>query len=209
MRRESHVRFCEGLGVRFPRATRLVVGFQYRSDAERFQAELRERFRRFNLELHPEKTRLIEFGRFAAVSRRRRGEGKPETFDFLGFTHICGQTRGGWFQVVRHTMRKRMRGKFGELKVELRRRLHHPVPEVGRWLASVVRGHFQYYGVPNNWYALSSFRLQVTRLWSQALRRRSQRTRVTWGRMQRLAKRWLPNARIHHPYPERRLVVTT
>ena len=192
--------------VRF--ADDIVMGFQYRADAERFQEELRERFRRFNLALHPDKTRLIEFGRFAAQNRKARGEGKPETFDFLGFTHIVGTTRKGRYQVKRKTMRKRLRGKLAETKAELRSRLHEPVPDVGRWLASVVRGHSRYYGVPGNWDALSSFRLQVIRLWHKALRRRSQRTRLTWERMRRLAKRWIPNARIYHPYPERRLVVS-
>ncbi len=192
--------------VRF--ADDIVMGFQYRADAERFQAELRERFRGFNLALHPDKTRLVEFGRHAATNRKARGEGKPETFDFLGFTHICGTTRKGRYQVVRKTMRKRLRGKLKELKMELRWRLHHPVPAVGRWLASVVRGHVRYYGVPGNWYALSLFRFQVIRLWHKALRRRSQRTRLTWERMKRLAKRWIPNVRISHPYPERRLVVS-
>jgi len=187
----------------------VVLGFQHRADAVRFLTEMRKRFRKFGLELHPEKTRLIEFGRFAATNRIERGEGRPETFDFLGFTHMCGQTRRGRFQVVRQTMRKRLRGKLLGVKEELRRRLHHPVPEVGKWLASVVRGHFRYYGVPNNWYALSSFRLQVIRLWHQSLRRRSQRTTMTWDRMKRLAKRWIPNARICHPYPEKRLVVST
>ena len=192
--------------VRF--ADDIVMGFQYRTDAERFQEELRERFHKFNLALHPDKTRLIEFGRFAAQNRKARGEGKPETFDFLGFTHIVGTTRKGRYQVIRKTMRKRLRNKLAETKAELRSRLHDPVPEVGRWLASVVRGHFRYYGVPGNWDALSSFRLQVIRLWYKALRRRSQRTRLTWERMRRLAKRWIPYARIYHPYPERRLGVS-
>jgi group II intron reverse transcriptase/maturase len=193
--------------VRF--ADDLVVAFQYRKDAERFQRELRERFRMFNLELHPDKTRLIEFGRFAAANRKERGRGKPETFNFLGLTHISGTTKSGKYQVVRQTMRTRLRGKLQEVKVALRRRLHDPVPEVGKWLASVLRGHYRYYGVPGNWYALSSFRYQVIRLWFAALRRRSQRTAMTWDRMKRLAKRWLPYARIQHPYPERRLIVNT
>lgn len=204
--RSRHAR-GEMIIVRY--ADDLALGFQYRADAVRFLTELRERFCKFGLELHPNKTRLIEFGRFAAANRKERGMGRPETFDFLGFTHMCGQTRKGRFQVVRQTMRKRLRGKLLEVKEELRRRLHHPVPEVGKWLASVVRGHFRYYGVPDNWYALSSFRLQVIRLWHQSLRRRSQRTRTTWDRMKRLAKRWIPNARICHPYPEQRLVVST
>ena len=186
-----------------------VVGFQYRDDAERFLEELRERFQKFNLELHPEKTRLIEFGRFAATNRRRCGEGKPETFNFLGLTHICGTTRKGKFQVVRQTMLQRMRGKLKELKIELRRRMHFPVPEVGRWLKSVLRGHYQYYGVPGNKDAMNQFRYQVARLWYRVLLRRSQKKRLNWERMKRLIKCWLPYPRIVHPYPEQRLRVST
>lgn len=185
----------------------VVVGFQHRADAEQFLGELRERFAKFNLELHPEKTRLIEFGRFAATNRRRRGEGRPETFNFLGFTHICGQTRKGWFTVQRQTMGKRMRGKLVELGQELRRRLHHPMPEVGKWLRSVLLGHFRYYGVPGNYRALSRFRHQVVLRWRKALVRRSQRHRITWERMDRIVLRWLPNPRIMHPYPSQRLRV--
>jgi group II intron reverse transcriptase/maturase len=187
----------------------IVVGFQYRDDAERFVEELRERFLKFNLELHPEKTRLIEFGRFAATNRRRRGEGKPETFNFLGLTHICGKTRKGKFQVIRQTMVQRMRAKLKELKIELRRRMHFPVPEVGRWLTSVLRGHYQYYGVPGNKYALNQIRHQVARLWYRVLLRRSQRKWLNWERMKRLIERWLPYPRIVHPYPDRRLRVST
>ena len=187
----------------------IVVGFQYRNDAERFLEELRERFRKFNLELHPEKTRLIEFGRFAATNRRRRGEGKPETFNFLGMTHICGKTRKGRYQVIRQTMVQRMRGKLKELKVELRRRMHVPIPEVGRWLKSVLRGHYQYYGVPGNKYALNQIRHQVGRLWYCVLLRRSQRKWLNWERMKRLIERWLPYPRTVHPYPDRRLRVST
>ncbi|MFN2119271.1 MAG: RNA-directed DNA polymerase, partial [Anaerolineales bacterium] len=131
MRRESHVRFCEGVGVRFPRATRLIVGFQYKADAERFLKELRERLSRFNLELHPDKTRLLEFGRFAAKNRKQRGQGKPETFNFLGFTHICGSTKKGHFTVRRKTMRKKMLAKLASLKGELKARMHKPIDEVG------------------------------------------------------------------------------
>ena len=193
--------------VRF--ADDIVLGFQHRDDAVRFQAELKERFRKFNLELHPEKTRLIEFGRFAAANRQRRGAGKPETFDFLGFTHICGQTRKGRFQVRRKTMRKRVRAKLKEVKAELWRRMHQPVPDVGRWLHSVLRGHYRYYGVPGNSSPLSKFRLEVLRRWRRTLSRRSQKGYVTWARMSRLAKRWLPSPRICHPYPSQRLCVTT
>jgi len=166
MRREPHVRFCEGAGVRFPRATRLVLGFQYRPEAEQFLDELRERLARFGLALHPEKTRLIEFGRYAAKERSRRGEGKPETFNFLGFTHICGKTRqGDIFMLIRQTMRQRRQAKLREVKAELRRRMHHPIPEQGVYLGAVVRGHVQYYGVPRNGEAIASFRRAVGRLW--------------------------------------------
>jgi group II intron reverse transcriptase/maturase len=193
--------------VRF--ADDMVVGFERREDAERFQRELGERLAKFNLELHPDKTRLLEFGRYAADRRQRRGEGKPETFNFLGFTHMCGKTRQGWFAVLRHTIAKRKRDKLLALKKELRRRLHLPVPMVGRWLRSVLLGHYRYYGVPNNWHALSRFRVQVQRLWHRALRRRSQRSRISRDRMLRLTSLYLPYPRIMHPYPEQRLRVST
>jgi len=209
MRREFHVRFCEGGGVRLPSATRLVVGFEDRTDAERFWKELRERFAQFGLELHPEKTRLVEFGRYAAGDRASQGRGKPETFDFLGFTHLCGKTREGWFQLWRRTERRRLRAKLQEVKAELRRRWHHPIPEVGRWLGSVVDGHGRYYGVPYNQRALEAFRREVTWLWRQALMRRSQRAYVTWSRMRRLREQYLPPVRLHHPYPDQRFRVRT
>lgn len=186
-----------------------VVGFQYREEAECFLAELTERFRAFALELHADKTRLIRFGRFAAQNRRERGEGKPETFDFLGLTHICGSDRRGRFIIRRVTQRSRVRAKLAQVKATLRRRMHDPVPEVGRWLHTVLKGHYGYYGVPRNYHALSRFREQVTRLWLSTLRRRSQRVRVTWERMSRLATRWLPRPEITHPYPDQRLRVTT
>jgi RNA-directed DNA polymerase len=186
-----------------------IVGFQHRADAERFLAELRERFAKFSLELHPEKTRLLEFGPFAAENQQRAGNGKPETFDFLGFTHICGKKKSGRFTVVRRTIRRRLQAKLHAVKAELRRRLHVPIPEVGRWLRSVVEGHLRYYGVPMNGRALFTFRFQVGWLWSRALRRRSQTARMTWERMRRLIERWLPPARITHPYPLRRLGVVT
>ena len=186
-----------------------IVGFQRRADAERFLAELRERFTKFGLELHPEKTRLLEFGPYAAEDRRRAGQGKPETFDFLGFTHICGKKRNGRFTVVRQTIRKRLQAKLGEVKAELRRRLHDPVSQVGAWLGQVVRGHIQYYGVPMNGRALVLFRFQVGWLWHRALVRRGQAGHVSWERMRRLIERWLPPARVCHPYPLRRLGVVT
>ena len=188
----------------------IVLGFQYKSDAERFGKELAERLRKFQLELHPEKTRLLEFGRFAAENRKRRGQGKPVTFNFLGFTHICGKTRSnGRFTVLRQTMRKRLQAKLSEVKTELRRRMHDPIPEVGKWLRSVVAGHVRYYGVPMNSQALHLFRFQVGRHWHRALSRRSQTGRVHWDRMQRLIDRWLPPPRVCHPYPLRRLGVIT
>ena len=187
-----------------------MLGFQVRSDAERFRAELEERFRKFQLELHPQKTRLLEFGPFAAMNRKGRGEGKPETFNFLGFTHICVRKRSnGMFTVMRQTIRKRLQAKLNEVKAEVQRRMHHPIPEQGRWLQAVVRGHNLYYGVPMNHSAISTFRFQVGRLWQRALSRRSQNGRVTWDRMRRLIQRWLPPPAVCHPYPLRRMGVIT
>ncbi len=194
--------------VRF--ADDFIVGFQHRADAEQFLAELRERFAKFKLELHPEKTRLLEFGPYAAENRRRAGLGKPETFNFLGFTHICGKKRSnGRFTVLRQTIRKRLQAKLSEVKAELRRRWHDPIPKAGAWLRSVLLGHLQYYGVPMNGPALFTFCFQVGRLWYRALARRSQTGRPTWERMRRLIQRWLPPPRITHPYPLRRLGVVT
>jgi len=186
-----------------------IVGFEHQADARRFLAELRERFAKFGLELHPDKTRLIEFGRFAARNRQARGVGKPETFAFLGFTHICATMRDGRFWVRRITISKRMRAKLREVKDQLKRRRHQPIPEQGRWLASVVRGYRAYYAVPGNRVAVASFRTQLTKLWHKTLERRSQRTRISWARMDRLATRWLPPARVVHPFPEVRFRVTT
>ena len=186
-----------------------VVGFEHRQDAERFLAELRERFARFGLELHPDKTRLLEFGRFADRNRRGRGDGKPETFHFLGFTHSCARTQKGRFTVLRQTMRTRWQAKLKDLKGKLRRRLHLPIPEQGIYLQRVVRGHFQYYGVPMNGPTLSAFRAAVGRLWCRVLRRRSQRHSLPWHRMHRYIDRWLPPVRICHPYPLVRFGVVT
>jgi RNA-directed DNA polymerase len=187
-----------------------VVGFQHQSDATRFHKELAERFAKFQLRLHPEKTRVIEFGRYAAERRKRRGQGKPETFNFLGFTHICGQKRSnGMFTILRRTMSKRKRAKLKAVKTELRKRMHQRVAEVGKWLRSVIEGHNRYYGVPSNLPSLGSFRYLVGRYWYRTLRRRSQKTRLTWERMLRLFDLWLPWPTLHHPYPSRRLVVTT
>jgi len=186
-----------------------IVGFEHREDAERFLADLRERFAQFTLELNAEKTRLIEFGRHAARDRQARGLGRPETFDFLGFTHICGKTRKGRFMLKRKTIAKRMAAKLREVKVDLMRRRHLPIPEQGRWLASVVRGHLAYYAVPGNIDMVVAFRTQATRHWYRALRRRSQRTSLTWERMNRLSIRWLPPARIQHPWPDTRFNAKT
>jgi len=193
--------------VRF--ADDLVAGFEHLGDAKRFLADLRERFAKFGLELHPEKTRLIEFGRFAARNRAARGLGKPESFDFLGFTHICAKTRGGRFMLKRITISKRMRAKLHEVRDQLHRGRHLPIPEQGRWLASVVRGHLNYYAVPGNIQAVRAFRDQVIRHWLRALRRRSQRHRLNWERINRLVLRWLPTARIVHPWPSERFCAIT
>ena len=193
--------------VRF--ADDFTAGFQYREDGEQFLADLRARFARFSLELHPDKTRLIEFGRFAADNREQRGEGKPETFGFLGFTHICSRRRDGSFMVKRKTARDRMRRKLKEVHVELRRRMHDPVPEVGRWLGSVVRGHVRYYGVPSNSETLWTFRYRVLWLWRLVASRRSQNGYVTWDQVNRWARQWIPLPRICHPYPNQRLRVRT
>src|SRR5229473_207473 len=187
-----------------------VVGFQVKSDAERFWAELTERFRKFQLELHPQKTRLLEFGPLAEENRKKRGAGKPETFNFLGFTHICGKKRSnGRFTVLRLTIRKRLQAKLSEVKAERRRRMHDPIPAMGEWLRSVVNGHIRYYGVPMNQTALKIFWTQVGWLWHRMLSRRSQNGRIPWARMQRLITRWLPPVRIYHPYPLRRMGVIT
>lgn len=189
----------EVIVVRF--ADDFVLGFQHRHEAERFAADLRERMARFGLELHADKTRLIEFGRFAAENRKRRGEGKPETFNFLGFTHICGRTRQGKFTVLRKTIRKRLQAKLKEVITELRRRMHDPVPEVGAYLRSVVAGHLRYFGVPMNGASIGMFHMEVCRRWLKVLRRRSQKHNLTWERMKRLIAQWIPPARICHPYP--------
>ena len=186
-----------------------IVGFEHRQEAERFLRALRERFAKFGLELHPDKTRLIEFGRFAIESRRRRGQGKPETFDFLGFTHVCAKTQTGKFTVRRQTMATRMRAKLKAVKTELRRRLHASIPEAGAYLRSVLVGHYRYYGVPSNGARLNQFRCAVIWLWTRNLRRRSHMHHLTRARMLRYVKAYLPNVRVCHPYPSERLRVTT
>ena len=181
-----------------------VLGFQHQHEAGRFLNELRERFAHFGLELHPEKTRLIEFGRFAEQDRRERDEGKPPTFNFLGFTHSCAKTRKGKFTVLRQTMRQRWQAKLKSIKAEPWKRLHDPIPETGAFLRSVILGHNRYYGVPRNGPALSAFRVAVARLWRWTLQRRSQKGHVQWARMNRYIARWLPPPRICHPYPSLR-----
>ena len=186
-----------------------LAGFEHREDAERFLADLRERFAGFGLELHPEKTRLIEFGRFAAGNRARRGDRKPETFEFLGLTHICAKDRRGRFKLKRVTSKKKMRAKLRAVKAEMRWRMHHSIPEQGRWLASVLEGHYRYYAVPDNSEAMRGFRERVIRHWRHALARRSQKGGITWERTRRLADRWLPEPRILHPWPNVRFDART
>jgi group II intron reverse transcriptase/maturase len=184
-----------------------IVGFQHEPEARRFLTELRERLATHGLELHPDKTRLIEFGARAESDRKRGGRGKPGTFDFLGFTHICGKTRKGRFAVLRKTASKRVQAKLKEIKAALRYRWHHPVPEVGAWLASVIRGHMNYYAVPRNFAAVAMFRKEVIKLWRRGLSRRSQKAHVTWPRMLRIADKQLPRVRIVHPWPSQRLAL--
>jgi len=186
----------------------IVCGFEHEADAQRFCAELQQRMEKFALSLHPDKTRLIEFGRFAATNRARRGLGKPETFNFLGFTHICGRSRRGLFQLKRKSRRDRMRAKLRAIKEELRRRMHEPIPQQGQWLRQVVRGYFAYHAVPTNVASLSAFRNHVVDLWRRTLKRRSQKDHTTWDRIARLATDFLPVPRILHPWPDARFAVT-
>ena len=185
----------------------IVVGFEKEAEARRFWDAMRARLREFSLSLHPEKTRLIEFGRFAAVTRRQRGLGKPETFSFLGFTFICGKSRQGHFQLKRKTRPDRMRAKLQELKEELRWRMHQPIPEQGGWLKQVVTGFFAYHAVLANGAALSAFRYHVTCLWRRSLWRRSQKDASPWQRVGKLADDWLPKPKILHPWPHQRFAV--
>lgn len=195
--------------MKFPGATHLVVGFESRTEAERFRVEFQQRLAKFGLELHPEKTRLIEFGRFAAQNRQRRGKGKPETFTFLGFTHYCGKRRkDGAFTVWRKTAKKRMVVKLQEIKLELTRLRHTPLASVGEWLRKVVIGYYQYHAVPGNLPQLCLFRWRLQWLWWHALSRRGQRCRVPLARLNRLVQRWLPVPRVLHPYPVARFDAT-
>src|SRR3979490_2815744 len=185
----------------------LIVGFEHETDARRFLDEMRKRLQEFALSLHSEKTRLIEFGRFAVENRKRRGLGKPETFTFLGFTFICGKTRRGKFQIKRKSRRDRMQAKLQAIKQELRRCMHQPIPQQGRWLQQVVTGYFNYHAVPTNSSTLTAFLFHVTNLWRRTLRQRSQKDWTTWERIKRLADDWLPKPRILHPWPESRFAV--
>lgn len=194
-------RRAEGNVVIVRYADDIVVGFASAYDAKRFKRDMQQRLEQFALKLHPEKTRLIEFGRFAAANRVRRGLGKPETFNFLGFTHICGRSRNGKFMLRRRTRRDRMQAKLREIKEELRRRWHRSISEQGRWLRRVVQGHFNYYAVPTNTPSIRGFRTHVVDLWRRALRRRSQKDNTTWALIKRLERDWLPPARVLHPWP--------
>jgi RNA-directed DNA polymerase len=185
----------------------LVAGFEREADARRFLDAMRARFEEFALSLHPDKTRLIEFGRFAAANREKRGQGKPETFNFLGFTHICGKSRAGKFQIKRKSRRDRVWAKLKEVKAELRRRMHGPIREQGAWLKQVVTGFCNYHAVPNNLRAIAAFRHHVTDLWRRTLRRRGQKHRLTWKQIGKLADHWLPKPRILHPWPNQRFAV--
>ncbi|MGK2924205.1 MAG: group II intron reverse transcriptase/maturase [Lysobacterales bacterium] len=185
----------------------IVVGFEHEADARRFWDAMRTRFEQFGLELHGDKTRLLEFGRFAAGRRKRRRLGKPETFTFLGFIFICGKTRSGAFQLQRKTRGDRMRARLQEIKAQLRERMHDAIPEQGKWLKAVVTGYFAYHAVPTNSRALGAFRHHVTDLWRRTLRRRSQKDGMTWERIEKIAAHWLPPPRILHPWPDRRFAV--
>jgi len=187
----------------------LVMGFQHRADAERFLREFKERLAKFGLELHPDKTRLIEFGRYAARDREQHGKGKPETFNFLGFTHYCGQRhKTKTFTVWRITAQKRMAAKLKDIKVELQRRMHDRVVEVGAWLWKVVSGYYLYHAVPGNIDQLYLFKHRVHRLWRSVLIRRSQKARKKWAKYGPIFDRWIPTPRILHPYPDARFYAT-
>jgi RNA-directed DNA polymerase len=204
--RSRHAR-GEVIVVRY--ADDVVLGFQHQSDAEGFRKDLEQRLAGFGLALNAEKTRLIRFGRFAAQQRSERGLGRPETFDFLGFTHVCTKIKDGRFAVRRRTIKKRMAAKLKQVKASLMARRHWPIEMQGRWLGAVVRGHLAYYSVPGNIHQVTAFRDEIIRLWRKALRRRSQKTRMNWQRMRRLADRWLPRARYTHPWPNERFAVRT
>ena len=187
-----------------------VMGFEHKSQAENYLAELKERMRKFSLELHPEKTRILEFGPWARLNRKRREQSKPETFGFLGFTHTVGvKFSNGMYTVLRQTIRKKMQAKLTDVKQELRQRMHCPIEEQGKWLKSVVEGHNRYYGVPSNGQALCKFRFAIGHMWWKTLRRRGNRHKLPWRRMEKIVEQWLPQVKLHHPYPLRRMGVIT
>jgi RNA-directed DNA polymerase len=186
----------------------VTIGFEHEGDARRFLDAMRARFEEFELSLHPDKTRLIEFGRLAAVNRKQRGRGKPDSFAFLGFTFICGKSRTGHFQLQRKTRSDRMRAKLKDIKAQMRQRMHRSIPEQGKWLARIVSGHFEYFAVPTNFRALQTFRYRVTNLWRSTLRRRSQKDGYTWERVTKLAADYLPRPNIRHPWPSARFAVS-
>jgi group II intron reverse transcriptase/maturase len=199
---------AEGDVIAIRYADDLVVGFEHRAEAERFLRQFQERLAKFGLELHPEKTRLIEFGRFARSNRRQRGEGEPESFAFLGFTHQCGTNSRGNFTIWRRTVRKRLEAKLQQVKQTLLARRHEPVAQIGAWLERVLNGYYRYHGVPSNWASLSRFRNRIGRYWRRALERRSKKGRLKAGRATRLFQRWLPTPRLEHPYPDVRFDAT-
>jgi group II intron reverse transcriptase/maturase len=199
---------AEGDVIAIRYADDLVVGFEHRAEAERFLKEFQERLAKFGLELHPDKTRLIEFGRFARANRQRRGEGEPESFTFLGFTHKCGTNSCGTFTIWRQTVRKRLEAKLQQVKQTLRERMHAPVPQTGEWLARVLNGFYQYHAVPGNWASLYRFRERLSRYWLHVLKQRSQKGRLSAERATRLCRRWLPRPRLVHPYPDVRFDAT-
>jgi group II intron reverse transcriptase/maturase len=181
-----------------------ILGFQFESEAKRFLQAMQARLSTFRLTLHPQKTRLIEFGRYAEERRERRGLGRPETFDFLGFTHCCSKNRNGTFKILRLTVKKRMRATLASIRETLKRRRHEPIECVGQWLQRVVRGYFNYFAVPDNLQRLSGFRFEVCRAWRQALGRRSQRGKMTWTQFERVSRKYLPLPHRVHPYPPQR-----
>jgi group II intron reverse transcriptase/maturase len=184
-----------------------VLGFQYEEEATGFLEAMKERLAKFGLTLHPQKTRLIEFGRYAAQRRKKRGLGRPETFDFLGFTHCCSKTRQGRFKILRLTIKKRLRATLADIREKLKRKRHESIGQVGAWLKRVMRGYFNYHAVPDNLKRLAGFRDEVCRAWRQQLRRRSQKDKMTWARFRRLTKQYLPYPRRVHPYPPERFAL--
>lgn len=186
-----------------------VLGFQHNMDCERYLAELKDRLAQFGLSLNLQKTRLLEFGRYAIPNRANRGEGKPETFDFLGFTHICGKTLQGNFTIIRHTIKKRLRTKVLLIKEELRKRMHMRIADTGKWLTRVLAGHYRYYGVSGNLDTMEQFRYQILVRWFSILKRRSQQRTLKWTDMDKIARQWLPRPKVYHDHPLERFGVIT